>query len=119
MLEPVLRLDIVWDTYIANSLKEQTRQNRGSGTPMKVEQNTRLPANWKDFLRSNRNKEALFNLLAVAIQECEFSSHKQVISTFGQNALSSPIEYDVTEFYCTHEEADTRLLFHAKHLYKK
>ena len=119
MLEPVLRLDIVWDTYIANSLKEQTRQNRGSGAPMKVEQNTRLPANWKDCLRSNRNKEALFNLLAVAIQECEFSSHKQVISTFGQNALSSPIGYDVSELYCTHEEADTRLLFHAKHLYEK
>ena len=37
MLEPVLRLDIVWDTYIPNSLKEQTRQNRGTGTPMKVE----------------------------------------------------------------------------------
>lgn len=32
--------------------------------------------------------------------------------------MSSPIT-DVSELYCTHEEADTRLLFHAKHLKEK
>ena len=45
MLQSVHRLDVVWDTYVNNSLKEQTRQNRGSGTPIKVENATKLPSN--------------------------------------------------------------------------
>ena len=118
MVEPLLRLDIVWDTYRENSLKEQTRQNRGSGTPIKVENDTKLPANWKNFLRCNNNKDSLFKLLAVAIQEFQFSSHKQVISTYEQKVVASPIAcINVSELNCTHEEADTRLLFHAKHLH--
>lgn len=120
MVEPVLRLDVVWDTYKENSLKQQARQNRGSGTPMKIEKDTKLPANWKNFLRCDKNKESLFKLLAIAIKEFQFSSHKQVISTFEQTVVSSPItRADVSELNCTHEEADTRLLFHAKHIHDK
>ena len=37
---------------------------------------------------------------------------KLVISTHGKNAVSSPIA-DLSDLSCTHEEADTQLLFHA------
>ena len=117
MLEPVLRLDLVWDRYLENSLKTQTREDRGSGTLMKVGKDFRLPANWKNFLRSDQNKHSLFKLLAKAIQEFQFPQHKQVITSFEEKVLSSPITMTgLQELQCKHEEADTRLLFHTKHI---
>ena len=35
-----------------------------------------------------------------------------MISNHGQNAVPSPVS-DLSDLYCTHDEADTRLLFHA------
>jgi len=44
------------------------------------------------------------------------------ISTHGKNAVSFPVAEHVSELFCRHEEADTRLLFHAsqcnRHGYK-
>ena len=116
MLEQVVRLDVVWDTYRTDSLKAQTRQNRGSGTPMKVDNQSRLPVNWKNFLRCDENKESLFKLLAIAIEKFQFPPNKQVISSFGAKSLSSPVKTDISELYCSQEEADTRLIFHAKNI---
>lgn len=112
MLQDVVRVDVVWDVYWDDSLKAQTRQNRGSGNHLRVDNNTKIPANWKNFLRCDANKGSLFQLLANAIQEFQPPPHKQVISTHGPNAVSSHIS-DLSDLFCTHEEADTRLLFHA------
>ena len=49
MAEAEPSLDVVWDSYRENSLKEQTRQNRESVTPMKVENDTKLPENLKNL----------------------------------------------------------------------
>jgi len=38
-----------------------------------------------------------------------------VISTHGKNVVSSPVAKHISELLCRHEEADTRLLFHASH----
>ena len=71
-------------------------------------------------MRCDRNKDDLFKLLATAIRDFQFPSHKQVISTLGHNVVSSSIALNSgSELYCTHEEADTRLLFHAQHMYNK
>ena len=43
---------------------------------------------------------------------------KLVISTHGKNAVSSPTA-DLSDLSYTHEEADTRLLFHASHSFHK
>ena len=56
----------------------------------------------------------LIQLLANAVQEFQPPQRKLVISTHGKNAVSSPIA-DLSDLSCTHEEADTRLLFHASH----
>ena len=48
-LQTVVRVDIVWDQYVKNSIKEITRIKRGTGVRLKVGPNTKIPKNWKDF----------------------------------------------------------------------
>ena len=47
------RLDVVWDSYFPDSLKESTRDKRGKGVRRKVSALTKLPTNWMDFLRDS------------------------------------------------------------------
>ncbi|XP_041473700.1 uncharacterized protein LOC121422610 [Lytechinus variegatus] len=63
-LERVDRLDIVWDVYIADSLKGTTREKRGKGIRKRVHSSTIMPKKWKDFLRVGKNKRELFSLLS-------------------------------------------------------
>ena len=63
-LQHVKRIDIVWDEYVDNSLKATTRNKRGSGVRQLVAANNKLPSNWKEFLREDRNKQELFRFLA-------------------------------------------------------
>jgi len=114
MLQDVVRLDVVWDVYKEDSLKAQTRQNRGAGNHLRVANNTNIPGNCNNFLHCDSNKESLFQLLANAIQEFQPPQRKLVISTHGKNAVSSPIA-DFSDLSCTREEADTGLLCHASH----
>ena len=88
------------------------------GHHIKVDNDTVIPSNWKDFLSCDENKDSLFKLLACSIQELQPPSQKLVIATQGQNAVSSPI-VDMSCLICSHEEADTRLLFHAFHAYNQ
>jgi len=60
------------------------------------------------------NKEGLFQFLAIAIQEFQTPVGKTAISTHGESVVSSPV-LDLSALRCTHEEADSRLLFHAAH----
>ena len=39
------RVDVVWDTYIPDSLKEATREKRGQGVRRKVAGQMKLPKN--------------------------------------------------------------------------
>ena len=106
------RLDVVWDEYIANSLKATTRSKRGQGARGRVQPSSQIPRNWQQFLRSEENKQELFQFLA----QCIVSLHeeKRVITTKGKDVLCSP-ERNNTENLapCTYEEADTRMILHA------
>ena len=62
-LEHTTRIDVVWDTYVPDSLKESTSEERGKGVRRKVSSHARLPHNWMDFLRDPKNKKELFALL--------------------------------------------------------
>ena len=53
----VKRVDLVWDRYIDNSLKTNTRLVRGTGVSRRVSAGTSLPANWQSFLRKLQIKE--------------------------------------------------------------
>ncbi|KAG0725800.1 hypothetical protein GWK47_037891 [Chionoecetes opilio] len=85
-LQHVERLDIVWDLYMADSLKADTCSKRGKRVRRRVEPSSAVPGNWQEFLRINDDKTELLSFLA----------SKDV------SALAP----------CTHEEADTRILLH-------
>ena len=44
------RVDIIWDVYIAESLKASTRLRRDTGVRRRVDPIAKLPKNWKEFL---------------------------------------------------------------------
>ncbi|KAG1714314.1 hypothetical protein GQR58_001662 [Nymphon striatum] len=49
-LQTAIRIDVVWDTYHSESLKEATREKRGKGARKRVSDKTKLPKNWNNFL---------------------------------------------------------------------
>ena len=50
-LSSVERVDIVWDVYKEDSLKQSTREKRGKGTRMRVTPSGNLPKDGPGFLR--------------------------------------------------------------------
>ena len=107
MLQDV-SVNVIWDIY-KNSLMTQTRQDSGSGNHIWVDNTTKIPANWKNFLRCDANKDNFFKLLTSAIHEFEPPAQKQVISTHGPNAVSSP-KADMSGLFCTQEEVNMLLI---------
>ena len=104
---------MIWDIYIADSLKAVTRNKRGKGIRRRVKCDTKIPGNWVAFLRVNENKEELFHFLADQLVSVE-AEHGQVISTKGDSVVFNGQRYDISSLApCKHEEADTRLLLHA------
>ena len=63
-LQSVSRVDLVWHVYVADSLKQFAWEKSGSGQRRKVFPSTRIPSDWKGFLRVDQNKDELFKLLA-------------------------------------------------------
>ena len=62
----------------------------------------------------DENKTELFNFLAHEVVE-NMSTEKEVFSTCGKHVLCSRVHQDVSALApCSHEEADTRMLLHAK-----
>ena len=104
------RIDIVWDSYKTDSLKEATRVKRGKGTRTKVSFQTKLPVNFASFLRDSKNKEELFAFLSGVVATFTFPADKQVYITFGQSVISKGCDEIMDS--SDHEEADTRMCLH-------
>lgn len=47
--ENVKRIVLVWDHYLTNILKQDTREARGTGTRRRVHDNATIPLNWKSL----------------------------------------------------------------------
>ena len=77
------RVDVVWDAYIPGSLKESTREKRGTGARRKVSGQAKLPANWMQFLRDSSNKTELFQFLTSKVAAFKFPANKRVYITSG------------------------------------
>ena len=113
----VERLDVVWDQYFPDSLKNSTREKRGQGVRRTVTVNDALPGNWSTFLRCDQNKSELFYQLAEQIAQVTLPG-KVIISTKGEDVVSSSgIDKDGLA-PCNHEEADTRVFLHVAHASK-
>ena len=60
-LQNVSRLDLVWDRYVANTLKATARAKRGKGIRQRVIASAHIPRNWPFFCvwtSTNRNSSA-------------------------------------------------------------
>ncbi len=113
-LQKSSRIDVVWDTYIADSLKESTREKRGKGLRRKVLSQTKLPSNWMDFLRDPNNKKELFAFLTSKCADFTFPPDKAVYITSGEAVVSLGLNSTAMPD-CNHEEADTRIVVHLLH----
>ena len=51
-LQHVSRLDLVWDSYRADSLKASTREQSGNRVRRRVVDSAVIPGNWQRFLQS-------------------------------------------------------------------
>ena len=60
-LRDVSRVDVVFDQYLPDSLKETARQKRGKGVRRRVSEEMKIPSNWQAFLRIDENKTELFH----------------------------------------------------------
>ena len=78
------RIDVVWDTYIPNSLKNTTRKKRGAGVRIKVSGQVKLPKNWMQFLRDPANKSELFTFLSSRVADFRWPRNRWVYITCGK-----------------------------------
>ncbi len=111
------RVDVVWDTYVANSIKESTREKRGKSIRRKVAGKTRVPGNWPDFLHDPTNKQELFQFLTDKIASSECPADKEIYIKSGTAVVNRGNSHCMGP--CNHEEADTRLLIHLLDALKK
>jgi len=111
-LQSVRRLDIVWDVYLANSLKAGTKSKQGQGHRSKVLPLAPLPSTWKSFLKNDENKSDLFCFLSKTIERNPVS-RKILVSTCCDSVVSSSTDDQNHMSGCTHEETDTRVFLHA------
>ncbi|KAG1686778.1 hypothetical protein GQR58_008588 [Nymphon striatum] len=109
-LDNCQRIDVVWDTYFPNSIKESTREKRGKGVRRKVLGNNKIAGNWNAFLCDPTNKQELFSFLSDIIATADLPSGKVVAITCGEKVeMNGGVHLMET---CDHEEADTRILIH-------
>ena len=123
-LQTVSRIDVVWDRYIHNSLKQSTREKRaqsGKTQRQRVISTSPIPSHWESFLRSEDNKDELFKYLSDCIKSYN-ANGKVLVSTLGESVVTAgQIDFQDMETLkdCTHEEADTRILLHVAHCTKQ
>ena len=125
-----LRLDFVADQYPALSIKNTERARRASQGVQQVHiygQEQNIPKQWKKFLSSGENKESLLEFFIKhwkSYKSRQFDSVSVLYATSKDKCYvyhpnrsgDDPVRTDsFPPLDSNHEEADTRLLLHAKH----
>lgn len=113
------RVDVVFDRYRDSSTKGGTRQHRTkSARPIRktIEgRNVPMPVNWQNFIALPENKADLANFISCELAETSYDGlHVVIGGGFREETkvVSSKNE-DVSHLESNHEEADTRIVFHA------
>ena len=115
------RIDVVFDRYKPDSVKQGTRLQRGRGMPIRRHIESKegpLPDDWKSFLSLVENKSDLALFLSEELIS-KAPEGKTVIVAGGfqeENAVQckNPNQ-DVSLFRGFHDEADTRIILHWMH----
>ena len=110
------RVDVVFDRYFTDSLKEQTRDSRGVGTRVLFDDDSEFPRDFrKEFLHNSLNKNDLNEYLAQKFVTLH-NTYQILIVSYQQTVLCCNTEPDSSRniFHCTSEEADQRAVRHAR-----
>ena len=105
------RIDIVFDVYLPNSLKAATREKRGKGIRRRVAAANKCPGNWMQFLKDAINKKELNEYLAETLSALSYPQGRELFVTSQEKVLSN---CGTAMPDSDQEEADSRLLLHAK-----
>ena len=83
------RLDIVFDTYQSNSIKNVTREGRGMGVKIVFKGEDMLPDDLKDFFLNEDNKKNFYQIIQKqAANPLFWEWTGEVTITFGQRVWS-------------------------------
>ncbi|KAG1693959.1 Ral GTPase-activating protein subunit alpha-1 [Nymphon striatum] len=124
-LQGYARVDIVADTYRKDSLKNSERIKRGHSAKVLINSaESKIPRNFSDFLKNGENKGRMIEIIKdemdkqkhaflekLKCNEIMFSVDKVCIR---MTEHSTDV---VDELSSNQEEADTKLLLHAKHVF--
>ena len=116
------RIDVVFDDYREESIKNAERENRGegSGSEYRNIQADHKIKQWRKFLCSSKNKQAFIVFVTNEWKKDKYMeklSGKTLVVTCGNSCyqLSSGVVQPISELESTQEEADTRMLLHSLH----
>jgi hypothetical protein len=105
-LQHARRLDLVWDSYVTDSLKSTARAKRGMGVRSRVVGSAMTPAKRQTFVRVDSNN--LFQFLSMVLVESIVEHGKELVVV---NVESTPLQEDLESLGpCNNEEADSRML---------
>ncbi|MES9881053.1 MAG: hypothetical protein ABW185_09250 [Sedimenticola sp.] len=114
------RIDVVFDVYKESSIKQAERDHRGAndGLSFTTIIATHKIKNWRRLLASSTSKQKLVHFFADDWKEKKARLGDKVVYVTDEETcykISRETVEDVEDLKSTHEEADTRLLLHAKH----
>ena len=119
------RVDVVFDRYVQNSIKggarEKRKDGKSKGIRRDVESREQRIANWDRFIVVEENKASLAHFLSTEMtQRYEAHPRRELVVSGGFNEIlkvwsSNTSREDLQELSSDHEEADTRIVLHAKH----
>ena len=102
-LQEAVRMDVVRDTYIPESLKASAEEKRGKGVRRKVSGETKLLDKWMDFLCDQLTRRSF---LPSKVEDFNWHPTKAVYVTSGQAVAT--VGASISMQNCNHEEADLR-----------
>ena len=114
------RVDLVTDTYTEISIKNGDHQKRGASARLMIHSSqSKLPREFKNFLKNRQNKTRLFELIFQVISQessqalqmlkcdqiyCSEASHTVAIDSNGVS--------NIDDLKSNQEEADTKVILH-------
>ena len=116
------RIDVVFDTYQENSIKNSERSLRGRETGHQLQSitSTQIVRQWRTFLSRISNKTNLITFIVSEWKKELYREklHGEVLYTTADDKcfkITSQGSVEVPALQCHQEEADGRLLLHAAH----
>ena len=120
--EGIPAVHVVFDRYLLNSLKSQTREKRGDDvsrlTSVHIQGKMNIP-DWKSSLTNGSFKAKLTKFYTLYIAEhcntcINMNQHVYVSGGIDEKALkvSNDVVHIIEQLRSNHEEADTRMLLH-------